>query len=794
MKAWVGLLALLGSLCGAAPAQAEVYRQPLPATRAALDAPLAARTSLSPDRRWLALIEPRRYTPLAELARPLLRLGGTRFEAGNLSAPPVGVLQGLRLRTLGPGTAAERVVRLPAGGAWHGFAWSPDGRHFLLHRRTEHATEIWWGSSQDGSLQRAEGLRLNAVLNEGDPAWLSGHELVLLAAAPQGQPPRAPLPGPQLQEHQGRASPERSLPDLLRSAHDETLFEHHARSQLVALNLRSGAWRRLGEPGLFHSVAVLGHGQALLTERLQRPFSRSLAWDDFPQVVEVRDRQGRPLRELAKVPARNGIAIDGVLPGPRVFYASPGADAAVFWVEALDGGNPNTRVAYRDRVMRLDPPYKGDAVEVQRMPHRFSRLRFLENGQHALLTETDRSRATTRTYLLPLDGSQSRALFEHALREKFRHPGSPLMKTLPQGGRVVAMGKDSESFWFIGSGATPKGERPFVDRYSLRDQPVQRVFHAAEGQVEMPLGWLNERQLVTQIERPLEAPQPGIREGNQWKALLPPRDLSAALKSLKRQHLSFKREDGVEMSAWLLLPPEHQEGQKRPTLVWAYPREFTDAELASQAAAFSELDALPAPGSPVWLALEGYAVVVEATMPVVGDARSVNDGFVEQLQMNARALVEQLREQGSVDVSRLAIGGQSYGAYMAVNLLAHTNLFKAGIARGGAYNRTLTPFGFQSERRNLWEAREMYMKVSPFLHAERIKEPLLLIHGEQDANPGTPPLQSERLYQALAGLGQPVRLALLPFEGHSLATREATGQVQWEMQNWLKRHLGPGRP
>ena len=779
-------LALSSALAG------SPYRAAPAAVRAALEAPLPARNLISPDQQWLALAEPRRFTPLDELARPQLRLAGARFEAGNRSGSPGFVLQSLRIRRLMDAKAPERHIELPAGGAWHSFTWAPDGQRFVLHRRTAQASELWWGSPQSTLLQRVEGLQLNHVLSEFDQAWWSAQELIVLATAGTAPAPKAPLSGPQVQEHQGRASPERSLPDLLRSEHDEQLLAHYARSQLVRVDLRSGGWRRLGEPGLFHSVTVAGHGQALLTERLTRPFSRALAWDDFAQIVELRSPQGKVLREVAKLPARQGVAIDGVLPGPRVFYASPGPDAAIYWVEALDGGNPQARVAYRDRVMRLDPPYKGEPVEVQRMPHRFARLRFLEHGEHALLTEVDRSRAWTRTYLLPLDGSQSRALFEHALRERFRHPGSPMMRVTPQGGRVVAQARDG-GFWFAGAGVGPKGERPFVDRYSLKDQPVQRIFHAAEGQVETALGWPDGRRLLTQMERPLEAPQLGVREGAQWQALQPARELSSALRSLKRQYLSFKREDGVELSAWLLLPPDHQEGQRRPALIWAYPREYTDADLASQAAAFSDLGHLPAPGSPVWLALEGYAVVYEATMPVVGDSRAVNDGLIEQLQMNARALVDQLHDSGAVDTQRLAIGGQSYGAFMAVNLLTHTNLFKAGIARSGAYNRTLTPFGFQSERRNLWEARTTYLRLSPFLHAEKITEPLLLIHGEQDSNPGTPSLQSERLYQALAGLGQPVRLALLPYEGHTLGSHEAAGHLQWEMHAWLRRHLGPPR-
>jgi 2-polyprenyl-6-methoxyphenol hydroxylase-like FAD-dependent oxidoreductase/dienelactone hydrolase len=282
----------------------------------------------------------------------------------------------------------------------------------------------------------------------------------------------------------------------------------------------------------------------------------------------------------------------------------------------------------------------------------------------------------------------------------------------------------------------------------------------------------------------------GVREGNSWKALTPQLEAPPAVRSLRREFITFKRDDGVDMSFWLVLPPDWQEGQKRPALVWAYPLEYTDSQLASQQAAQSERTQWPPPGSPAWLALEGYVVVYDATMPIVGDSKTVNDDFLEQMQLNARAIVDKLEDSGAVDVRRLAVGGQSYGAFTAVNLLAHTKLFKAGIARSGAYNRTLTPFGFQSERRNLWEAKDAYLRLSPLLFANQIKDPLLLLHGEQDPNSGTPVLQSERLYHALAGLGQPVRLTVLPLEGHALASREAAGQVQWEMANWLRKHLG----
>jgi dipeptidyl aminopeptidase/acylaminoacyl peptidase len=746
----------------------------------------------SPDGRWLALVEPRRYVPLPELARPLQRLAGARFEASNRSGLPSQAVQSLALRATDARAGSERAIALPAGGTWHGFQFSPDGRFYVLQRRTAWATELWVGRSAGGDPQPVPGLRLNNVLIDGELTWWNAQELLALAVPSNaGAPPREPLPGPESQEHSGRASPEPPHSGLLRTDYDGALFEHLARSQVVRVNLPHASVQRLGEPALFASLSVLGEGQALLTERLVRPFSRLLTWDDFPQVVEVRNAQGRVVREVAKVPARLGVPVDGTLPGPRVFYGAPTKDASVYWVEALDGGNPQAKVAYRDRVMRLAAPYTGEAEEIQRMPHRFARLRFLEDGAHALLTEIDRSRAWTRTYLLPLNGLQSRTLVEYSLRERARHPGLPLMRTAPSGQRVVHTGPDG-SFWFVGTGVTPKGERPFLDRYQVRDVPVQRVFQA-DNQFELPLQWLDGKRLLTQIERPLDARQWGVREGAQWTALTPPQEPPAPLRALRREFVTFKRDDGVDMSFWIVLPPDWQEGQKRPALIWAYPLEYSDGQLASQQAAPSERSQWPPPGSPAWLALEGYVVIYDATMPNVGDTKTVNDTFLEQIQRNARAIVDKADELGSVDVRRLAIGGQSYGAFMAVNLMAHTRLFKAGIARSGAYNRTLTPFGFQSERRNLWEARESYLRLSPLLFANQIKEPLLLLHGEQDPNAGTPVLQSERLYHALAGLGQPVRLTVLPLEGHVLASREAAGQVQWEMASWLKRHLGEPR-
>ncbi|XHS79154.1 alpha/beta hydrolase family protein [Burkholderiaceae bacterium UC74_6] len=796
-------LALLSALGGAAPARAEsgfAYQQPAPAVRELLDAPALPRTSVSPDRQTLALIEQRRFSSIDELSRPVLRLAGLRFEPGSGAAQSIAPILKLRLRSLLNPDAPERAVELPATGTLHGFAWAPDGRRFVLMRRLDTGTELWVGEVGSARVQPVAFVRVNPVLLP-EVHWLGAHELVVATVperrGPAPQMARVPT-GPAVQESRGIASPERTYQDLLSDPQDEALFEYHARSTLTRVDIATGFARDIGTPALYSRVLAVGEAY-LLTERLTRPFSYSVAWDGFPRVVELRTRDGKLVRELAKLPLRQGVSVDGVSTGPRSFQASPFADGAIYWVEALDGGNNAARATHRDRLMRLDPPYTADAQEVLRMAYRYTRLAFLDDGRNstALLTETDRARNWLRTWLLPLRNDNRaekgagapRLLFEFSSREKYHHPGTPMTYTLPNGRNVVLV--DHGDLLMTGPGASPKGERPFLDRLDLKDGSTTRIFQSGEDIFEQVLSPLEGGRWLTQRESQTEPPNLFLRDGTGLSALTRLKDPSPQLRKLKRELVSFKRADGVELSFWLVLPPDYKPGERRPALVWAYPLEFPDRTTASQVAGSNNRFSQPSGLSPLLLAMEGYVVLMDAAMPIVGDARAVNDGFIEQLLMNAHAILDKADELGSVDLHRVAVGGHSYGAFMTATLLAYSdNLFRCGIARSGAYNRTLTPFGFQSERRTLWEARDTYLRLSPFLLADRIKEPLLLTHGEADNNAGTFPIQSERLYAALAGTGGTVRYVALPFEAHNYTARESVGHVQWEMARWLRQCLG----
>lgn len=775
------------------------YQQPSDTMRAVLDAPALPTHSLSPDQKTLAVMRSQRYRQVADLARPALKLAGLRIDpaahAPLLSTP---ALDSLVLRPVTGG--AERTVALPAGGGFHHLRWSPDSRHFLLNRRTPTGVELWVGEPGTGALKRINGLKLNTLL-EADAVWQGPDVMVVLAVpARLGPAPRFEAPdGPTVQESMGRQSPERTLQDLLKNAQDEAVFAHYARSQLTRVNLRTGQVQALGEPGLFASIQAAGTQGLVLTERLRAPFSYQVAWQDFGRDVELRDAQGRVLRALAPIALKKDVPVDGVITGPRHYTSSPGPDAAVYWTEALDGGDPRRKVEHRDRLLRLVAPYTGEPQEVHRSVGRTTMTDFLEGGQQAVQADIDRDRQWLRLTLLDL-GAQpapARLITERSMRDRYKDIGQPLRRLQPSGRQALRV--DAGALWLVGAGASPEGERPFLDRLQLSDGSTRRLYRAGTSHYERPMAVLDSQgsQVIFSRESASEVPQLVLRSGAELAQMQPLTrytDPAPQLRDVQRELVKFKRADGVELSFWLYKPPGYQAGERRPTFVWAYPLEFTDASVAGQVSGSGNRFTSFGGSSPLMLLLDGYVVLMDATMPVVGDPKTVNDSFIAQITSNAQAIIDKAVELGVSTRETMVVGGHSYGAFMTANLLAHTDLFKAGIARSGAYNRSLTPFGFQSEQRTYWEAQDVYQRLSPFNYADKLKEPLLLIHGDSDDNPGTFPIQTQRLYQALSGTGGNVRYVSLPFESHGYTARESIGHTLWEMSQWMQRQVGEGKP
>jgi dipeptidyl aminopeptidase/acylaminoacyl peptidase len=778
-------------LCSIAVVQGqESYQRPPAEILKVLDAPLPPGFSLAPDGQHALLAGMRRYPTVKDLARPMLRLAGMRIDprTGGPHHPPR--LNSLAVLDLTHGTRQE--IALPAGIGFGPPRWAPDGRRFVLLGTTEKAVELWVGETATGTLKRVPNVRVNAAF--GDPLDWMGSAALLVKAVPAklGPAPTAPEApaGPRIQEHdpaKGKASGMATFQDLLQNAHDEALFAHFAQAQLLRVDLATLQARPIGAP-IVGNASPAPDGKHILVSIVHRPFSYLVTGDRFPVRHEIWDLQGKTLHVLADLPLAEDIPLEGVRKGPRAVAWVPTAPATLHWTEALDEGNPKNKVAHRDRLMTLAAPFK-EPKEIARTEHRMGRASWTEDGKTILYSEIQRERRWTRSWVVPAAGGEPRKLWDMSALDRYKNPGAPMQRMLPNG--HAALRVDGGALWLSGEGASPSGNRPFLDRLALADFSTTRLFQSPENALQQVWGLRPDGSFITRRETPSEAPNYILHPAGKGEAVQLTRfqDPAPELRRIQKRLVKYKRPDGVELSFTLYLPPDYKAGERRPALLWAYPLEFTDPATAGQVTGSTQSFSTLAGISHLFMLLKGYVILDNATMPVVGDPETVNNTFLEQVVASAKAAIDKADELGVIDPKRVAVGGHSYGAFMTANLLANADLFKCGIARSGAYNRTLTPFGFQSERRTLWEAPEMYLKVSPFMKAHKFSAPVLLIHGEADNNSGTFPIQSERLFQALKGNNLPVRYVTLPHESHGYSGRESVEHTLWEMGAWLDRHL-----
>jgi dipeptidyl aminopeptidase/acylaminoacyl peptidase len=570
-----------------------------------------------------------------------------------------------------------------------------------------------------------------------------------------------------------------------------------------------GGGGKIGKPAIFSRVDPSPDGQHILVVRIHRPYSYIVPESEFPRDVEIWDHSGKLEYKLASLPLAEHVPTEGVLTGPRDYQWVASEPATLVWAEALDGGDPKTKAPYRDHLLMLSAPFKDQPQELVKLEQRFatggfgggfggrSAIQWSETGI-GLVHDYDRDRRWVRTFMINVNhpGQTPKMIWERSIRDRYRDPGTPLMRTLPNGKRVLH--QQGDSIFLVGAGASQKGEFPVLDRFDLQTLKAQRIFQCDDGQYESVVALASDdgKSFITRHESPTEPPNYFVRTAGSpdKRALSRFPDPAPQLNGITKQLVTYKRADGVQLSFTLYLPANHKQGERLPTIVWAYPLEFNDAATAGQVSGspyrFTTITGI----SHLFLITQGYAVLDNATMPVVGDPETMNNTYVEQVVASAKAAIDKAVELGVTDPDRVGVGGHSYGAFMTANLLAHSDLFRAGVARSGAYNRTLTPFGFQSERRTIWEAPEMYIKVSPFMHADKIKHPILLIHGMADDNSGTFPIQSERMYQAVKGNGGIVRYVQLPYEAHGYLARESTEHTLWEMVNWFDKWVKNAPP
>lgn len=812
-RSWSRALAAAAvSLLFATPAFAG-YDVPPPELLKVLKAPPPPSPDVDPTGRRLLLTTAQTYPSIERVARPYYKLAGVRLEPQNRSRHDTAGGYGIPacvadFTLVDIAGGKETKVALPAGACPGGALWSPDGNRFAFQNVTPTSVELWLGDAATGKLRKVEGLRLNPIFGY-TVQWLGGSKSLLVKRVPDGQgaPPSedAATTGPDIQQAlggQGESSTYEAR-DTLASELDEKRFAYYGASQLAVVDAANGAVRNVGAPAIYYQVNAAPDGVHVLAQALKPPFSHAVTYQRFAHDVAVLDASNGTSATIASLPLADHVPVAGVPEGPLNFDWRATEPATLVWSEALDKGDWNVDAPARDKLMMLKAPFAAKPVEIGRTKQRFSGFAWSPKADTAFLYEYDENRHWTTTRIVDVDkpGDAGRVLWDMSSDELYANPGSFVFEVQPNGAYTTRM--DGDDVFLSGQGASPQGDRPFLDRLDLATLKSERLFRSAADEYDQFLDFAGDSgKYLTWHQSIVDPPNAFLRalgarkadaaqgeaqfasEGTQLTRVPDP---TPEVRQIKKQLVTYKRADGVSLSFTLYTPPGYEAGTRLPAVLYAYPEDFASSEQAGQVSGSQQtFTRLPYYRL---LLLAGYAIIDNASFPIVGDPKTAYDTYLEQLEADAKAAVDKAVDMGVVDRNRIGVTGHSHGALMTANLIAHTDLFKAGVATSGSYNKTLTPFGFQNERRSVWQARDVYIKASTFFYADKIKLPLLLVHGEDDANPGTEPIQSRKLFQAIRGNGGTTRLVMLPHEPHWYTALESNEQVVYEMLEWFDKYV-----
>jgi dipeptidyl aminopeptidase/acylaminoacyl peptidase len=800
---------------------ASGYDQPPKYILDVMRAPSPPVPEVSPTQDAILLVSWQDYPPISRVATPFLRLAGVRVEPKNHSKhdTPGGYgitpcARDFELVRIADG--AQIHIALPERACPGQPIWAADGKRFAFVNIAPESVELWIGDAKTGEVHQVPGAHLNPMFND-EMQWMPDQKTLLVKLVPAGMgspPPEPTVPiGPSIQETGGEKGQSSTYEnrDTLGNKHDEDLFDYFAASQLAFVDAATGAIAPIGKPGNYQSLDTAPDGHRILVAAIHKPYSYVTTYDRFPREIEVWDTADRShvvVHTIASLPLADRVPVQGVPLGPRDFSWRATEPATLVWAEALDGGDWNVNVPARDKIMLLKAPFDSPAVEITRTEQRYVGFFWSEQPSIALLNEYDENRHWVRTFVIDVDdlGRRPRLLWDLSTDEHYANPGNPVNRQLANGFSVIR--QDGDSIYLAGLGSSPDGDRPFLDRLDLNTLKSERLFRSDQRSYERFLSFTgpDTRTFLTWHQSPADPPNAFVQ--SLGKSLDAPAgeaafastrvaithipDPTPEVRAIKKRLVRYKRADGLDLSFTLYTPPNYKEGTRVPTILYAYPLDYADASKAGQVVGSQET--FTRLRTYRLLLLAGYAIIDNASFPIIGDPKRAYDTYLEQLVADAKAAVDEAVRLGVADPDRIGVTGHSHGALMTANLVAHSDLFRAGVATSGSYNKTLTPFGFQNERRSVWEATDVYLKVSPFFSADKLKTPLLIVHGAEDANPGTTPLQASKLYEAIRGNGGTTRLVLLPHEPHWYSAMESNEQLVYEMLRWFDKYVKNAPP
>ncbi len=774
------------------------YQKPPEPIKSLALAPATPTVMVSPDGLWLAILERPEMPSIAQLSQPELRIGGLRINPKNNGPSRTRHYSGITFRKTTE-TIEFKPQELIGEMQIDNVKWSPDSRKIAFTTIGGEGISLYVYDLEQRSLITIAENNVNDAIGGSPYQWFSdSYRLVYktIDVSRTMPPDKSRVPtGPIVQETSGQKSPSRTYQDLLQNKYDEDLFNYYTRSQLFLADLE-GKQTEIGDNGILYSLSTSPDGNYILVQKIHEPFSYLVPYYRFPLKVEIWNPAGELIDQIADIPLAEEIPIgfNAVRKGPRSFTWRADKPADLYWVEALDEGDPSNEVEYRDQLFHKAAPFDEEALPSIKFNLRYSGITW-GNDALAIVNEywwSTRQIITSSFNPEQPEGSRN-IIFDRSYEDRYNDPGTFQTKYNVNGKQVLQM--KGNALYLFGTGASPEGNRPFVDMYNVKKGTTSRLWRSEAPWYERPIKLIDSKKelILTYRESSSLPANVFMRDLKKGKltSLTSFTNPYKALEGTKKEVVEYERADGLPLKGDLYLPAGYKkEDGPLPVIMWAYPDEFKSKDAAGQVTGSPYQFLRLYYGSPLFWVSRGYAVFDDISMPVVGvEDEEPNDTFLSQLVANAEAAINKLVEMGVGDKNRIAIGGHSYGAFMTANLLAHSDLFAAGIARSGAYNRSLTPFGFQAEERTFWQAPEIYFQMSPFMHADKVNEPILLIHGEADNNSGTFPIQSKRFYNAIKGHGGTARLVMLPNESHGYRSEESILHMLWEMDQWFEKYV-----
>ncbi len=773
------------------------YQEPSKEILELANVDLAPGVQIDSKGKHMILLYRNKYKSIAELSETELRLAGLRINPVTNIGSRTRYYTNLKVKKIND-QDPKQVSGLPENPRLSGFSWSPDESMMACLNTTPEGVEVWVLNVAQAKAKKLTNATVNANMRS-TINWFKDNKHLLVKMLPSDRKPLidtavAVPTGPTISVSNGEKAQNRTYQDLLKTPNDEFNFEQLARSEIKKVSI-DGKIENFLAADMYRGISFSPDGTYIMVTKIKPPFSYLVTYTRFPSESVMYDMTG------TKVTTVNDVALDEVRPkgfmstrtGKRRMTWRADKPATLVWTEALDNGDPAIDVEYRDALYQVEAPFNGKPTLILKTKQRFSGIQW-GNDNTAIAYDYWWNTRNTKSYLFNPSNAKSTIITDRNYQDRYSDPGNFVTSKNKFGRNTLTI--NGNALYLMGDGYSKEGQFPFIDSYNMKTNKTKRLYQSEYTDKLESLNYaidMEKGEILVRIESQKEYPNYYVRNINKKDALTAITNFENPFKSIEnvdKRVINYKREDGLDLEGTLYLPLDYKEGKEYPMILWAYPREYKDKASASQSTANPNEFVYPYWGSPIYWVTKGYVVLDDAAFPIVGEgSEEPNDSFRTQLVANGKAAIDAVDNLGYIDRNKVAVGGHSYGAFMTANLLSHSNLFAAGIARSGAYNRTLTPFGFQSEERSYWEAPEIYYNMSPFMHADKMKTPLLLIHGVADNNSGTYPLQSERYFNALKGLGAPVRLVMLPKESHGYRAKESIMHMLWEQDRWLDKHV-----